>query len=504
MAVKRFSLYHLFRFLAISFLIGASMPCGCATNPVTREREFMTVSENKEFKIGQDVDKEVREKLGVYLELPELRSFVKNMGETIGRQSGRPGIIYRIEIIDTPDFNAFAVPGGFVYVHRGLLERMNSADELASVLGHEIGHVAARHSAAQISKSQLLNIGLFALAVATGGASQDYGQLIDLGSAMAFNKFSRDDEREADHLGIQYMLGAGYNPKASIDMMEQLQKLHEKEPSALEVWFMTHPPTRERIENLGREIKELRQNQHGVLDRPVKRNDLISLLDGLAVGEWNGSELINRDRYYNKEFLLSLAIPEGWIAQINNKEYTSVFGHTQKGFLVYLNVEPLQTPKSTTDYFKDFENDLKRLGLKRIVDFITSQKLPHGALAGVFSGYSRNMGAIMVEGIAFTKDANAFSLICFCKEKDFKEFQPHAESMAESIAFISQAEAATIKPARIRVHEVKKGETWESITKEYFSSSKEMGKLAEYNGFEVSDHLNAGTLLKIPPSLRIQ
>ena len=185
--------------LLVCFLI----LCGCAMNPAKKEREFMIVSEEKEFKIGQGVDKQVREDMGVYLELPELRSLVKEVGETIGRKSDRPDLIYRIEIIDSPDFNAFALPGGFIYVHRGLLERMNSVDDLASVLGHEIAHVAARHSAAQISKNQLMNIGLIGLSVATKGAVQDYGQLINIGAALAFNKFSRDDEREADYFGTK-------------------------------------------------------------------------------------------------------------------------------------------------------------------------------------------------------------------------------------------------------------------------------------------------------------
>ena len=213
--------------------------------------------------MGQKVDKQVREEMGVYLELPELRSLVKEVGETIGRNSDRPDLIYRVEIVDSPDFNAFALPGGFVYANRGLLERMNSADELASVLGHEIAHVAARHSAAQISKAQLMNIGLIGVAIATDGAINDYGQLIQLGGALAFNKFSRDAEREADYFGTEYMVRAGYNPEASIDVMEQIQRLQTREPSQFEAWFMTHPPVAERLGNLHSEIDRLRSEQSG-------------------------------------------------------------------------------------------------------------------------------------------------------------------------------------------------------------------------------------------------
>ncbi|MFC1841224.1 M48 family metalloprotease [Thermodesulfobacteriota bacterium] len=207
----------------------------CATNPATNRMELMLVSENKEFDIGKGVDKQVREEMGVYLEKPELRNLIKEIAENIGEKSHRPDLIYRAEIVDTPDFNAFAVPGGFVYVHRGLLERMNSTDELASVMGHEIAHVAARHSASQISKMQLSKIGLLIATVATGGELQNYGDLINIGSVLAFSKFSRDDEREADHFGIRYMTDAGYHPGASISVMKTIQGLHEEEPGALEV-----------------------------------------------------------------------------------------------------------------------------------------------------------------------------------------------------------------------------------------------------------------------------
>ena len=309
MSVKDLCRHFLFKNIVLTLVLWGFILSACAINPATKRREFMIMSEDKEFQMGQQVDKQVREEMGVYLELPELRSHIQKIGENIGRQSDRPHVIYRIEIVDSPDFNAFAVPGGFVYVHRGLLERMNSTDELASVLGHEIAHVAARHSAAQLSKAQLLNIGLFGLTVATQGAIQDYGQFIDIGAALAFNKFSRDDEREADRFGTQYMVAAGFNPMASIKAMKQIQELQKREPTAFETWFMTHPSTTERLTNLGYEISGLRGSRPDVLDRPIERNEFIALLEGLAVGEWNGNEMVIGSTYYNREYRPSLNGP---------------------------------------------------------------------------------------------------------------------------------------------------------------------------------------------------
>ncbi|SPD73589.1 putative Peptidase M48, Ste24p [uncultured Desulfobacterium sp.] len=499
----RSPIFNTFRFPSAALVFCALLIFGCATNPATRKMELMLVSEDKEFEIGQSVDKKVREEMGLYLEQPQLRSYVKQMGEAIGRQSDRPGLIYRIEIVDTPDFNAFAVPGGFVYVHRGLLERMNSADELASVLGHEIAHVAARHSAAQISKAQLLNIGLIGVNIATGGALQDFGQLVNLGSVLAFSKFSRDDEREADYFGTKYITSAGYNPNGAINMMEQLKKLNERKPSSMEVWFMTHPPTDERINELSYQTKDMGMNQPQVLDRPIRRNEFIALLDGMAVGEYNGKEMVKGDRYYNKEYLFSLEIPQGFMSQINSKNYTAVFADPKKGMEVYLGIEPLQKIKTTTEFFSDFEKRLEKAGLKKKTGIDGSRNLSNGALSSILSGYDSRAGSVMAEAIAFVKETNGFSMIGLSKEDNFKNFQPVMEAMANSISFISQEKANTLGPSRLKVHKVERGETWEDITKRYFSSPDQKDRLAEYNGYKVSQDPEPGTLIKIPPSLRV-
>ncbi|MBN2467855.1 MAG: M48 family metalloprotease [Deltaproteobacteria bacterium] len=488
------------RLVGVGFIL--LLVIGCAVNPATKERELMIVSEDQEFRIGQGVDKQLREEMGVYLELPDLRALVKEVVENLGRNSDRPHLIYRVEIVDTPDFNAFAVPGGFVYVHRGLLERMNSVDELASVLGHEIAHVAARHSAAQISKAQLMNIGLLGVAVATKGAVQDYGQLINMGAALAFNKFSRDDEREADYFGTQYLTLAGYNPRASIEVMKHIQRLETREPSTVEVWFMTHPPTSERLVNLNHEIEKLSAKQPETLLRSYQRNRFIRLLDGLVVGEWNGNELIRGDNYYNKEYLLQLEIPQGWQARINSKDYAALFADAKKDYSAYFDIEPLQTRKTVEEYSKDFEQKLRRAGLRQEKTYATNELLPHGAKTTVYSGYDGSRGAIMVEGAVFVSGANGYSLIGSSKREDFDEFRPLLESMVANLRFISQQEANQLQPPRLQIHTVEKGESWGSLTQKYFGVTEEKAKLAEYNGFEVSQVPPPGTLIKVPPSLR--
>jgi len=178
--------------------------------------------------------------------------------------------------------------------------------------------------------------------------------------------------------------------------------------------------------------------------------------------------------------------------------------HPKKKFFIYFKIEPLQSRKRTEDYYRDFEDHLNRAGLKKSNDVEPSRQLPHGALAGIFTGRENRLGPIMAEVIAFTKDTNGYSLVCICKKDDFTEFQSLAESISMSLNFISQEEATELEPACMRIHEVETGETWEGITEKYFSSSKGMNKLADYNGLEISQDLTAGDLLKIPPALHIR
>ncbi len=295
-----------------------------------------------------------------------------------------------------------------MYAHRGLLERINSIDELASIMGHEIAHVSARHSASQLSKQQLLNIGVLGAAIATGGAIQQFGDLVNIGSVLAFSKFSRDDERQADDLGMRYMVDAGYNPKGAIDAMKTIQRLNDSVPGALETWFMTHPPTEERIQSLTNELNTLSAKNPEILKRGIKRNEYIRLLDGMAVGEYNGKELIKGDRYFNREYLISIPIPSGWQGHINTKGYIAVFEEIKnKGYTLF-NIEPLKKIISTEEYMKAIVTALVRQGLKKEAPL--TESLSHGAMAASLTGTADGK-QIKLNLAAFVKGDMGFNFL---------------------------------------------------------------------------------------------
>src|SRR6185503_2507858 len=185
---------------------------------------------------------EILNEFEVYEEKPELNAMVDRIGKRIAETSPRPQLPWTFTLLDTPMVNAMALPGGYVYVTRGILERMNSEDELAGVIGHEVAHVSARHSTASLSRGTLAQAGLVTAAVLAGEENtQKYGAIAMIGAGLLFTKYSRGQETQADLLGTKYMAGSGYNPRGSEYMLGAWQRLEGGRVSTLERYFMDHP-----------------------------------------------------------------------------------------------------------------------------------------------------------------------------------------------------------------------------------------------------------------------
>src|SRR5262245_49216545 len=195
---------------------------GCAKNPVTGKREIVLVSQSQEIAMGQESHLQVREEYG-FVDHASSQTYIQTVGRKLAAVSHRPELEWHFTVVDSPVVNAFAIPGGYVYLTRGILAYIRSEAELAAVMGHEIGHVTARHTVRQLTRTQLTQIGL-----GVGGAlSHTFGQFGDLANSavgVLFLRFSRDDEREADRLGIEYAAKAGYDPREVSYFFEVLRQ----------------------------------------------------------------------------------------------------------------------------------------------------------------------------------------------------------------------------------------------------------------------------------------
>lgn len=227
---------------ALVFLLGLGL-AACAVSP-TGQPQFSLVSPAQEVEAGRQLSREIEQKVRL-LQDPAITDYINRVGQRLAAVSDWREIRYHFKVVDAKEVNAFALPGGYIYVHKGLLEAAANEAELASVLGHEVGHVAAHHPAAQLSMAygaQLIASALLGQNPALWG--QMAAQILG-GAGLA--AYSRSQELEADALGIRYLARAGYDPRASTAFLEKLLALHRREPGALERFFASHPPTSERL-----------------------------------------------------------------------------------------------------------------------------------------------------------------------------------------------------------------------------------------------------------------
>jgi predicted Zn-dependent protease len=240
------------RFMWLTGMGAAGVAVGCATNPVTGESQFMMVSEQEEIQIDRQYSPmQFSEDCGPVQD-SSLNAYVSGVGRSLAARTHRPTMPYSFRVVNANYINAYAFPGGSIACTRGILLKLDNEAELAALLGHEIGHVNARHTAQQLSKGQLSNIlvgGLSIIAdVAAPGMGQVASTLGGVGAGAFLASYSRDNERQADALGTEYMVKAGYGPDGMVGLMEVLNSLNKSKPSSIGVMFATHPMSDERYQ----------------------------------------------------------------------------------------------------------------------------------------------------------------------------------------------------------------------------------------------------------------
>lgn len=274
-------------------------------NPVTGKRELSLISEQGEISLGQESDEEIRAQYGVYDD-PTWNDYIQKIGQKLAPHTHRPQLTYHPAVLDTPVVNAFALPGGYIYFTRGILAMMSSEAELAVVMGHEMGHVTARHSVRRMSQLILVQLGL----VVGSALSETFAKIsgvAGIGIQLLFLKYSRDDERQSDALGIEYARKGGYNPAEMVGFFNALEKLGDlSKGHRLPGFLSTHPLTSERIEKTRGMVLA------GDAQLDVKRMDYIQRLDNMIYGEDPRQGFVEGQAFYHPLLRFSFSFPSGW------------------------------------------------------------------------------------------------------------------------------------------------------------------------------------------------
>ncbi|MBW3563456.1 MAG: M48 family metalloprotease [Acidobacteria bacterium] len=468
----------------------------CSTNPATGKRELSLISQQQELAIGAQAHQDTLRQFGVYDEKPEINRMVDRVGQRIAAVSDRPDLEWTFTVLDSPMLNAMALPGGYVYITRGMLERMNTEDELAGVLAHEIAHVTNRHAAQRISQAQLAQLGLVAGAIIAGPeAAQQYGDLAQLGASLLFQRYSRQQETQSDLFGTAYMAEAGYNPHGAEQMLRTLDRLRDQEASSIDQYFQSHPDPAKRVGDVQRQIAEIDATGSSISQRSMDRGPFISNLEGMITGRSTERVTVKNNTVYEKTHGMVLSYPASWEAQAG---FGGVFQLVNKNGQGSIQVDEIPLERIPT---RNVQNALRQhfqqMGLKYQRSYEARAKTGQRFVVDLWAGQTRQ-GTLAVETTHFENAGNAVVFI---------EISPASAAsqapMGSTLAALSfdQRTARAATPPRLKVGQAGSGDTWSNLARRATGDLGDANEIAAINGFDAGAGVPRGLVVKLPEQI---
>jgi len=426
----------------------------CATNPVTGQRELMFMNEAQEVAIAQESDSQIKEEMGVYND-SELQAYVDDIGQRMAMISERPQLPWRFTVVDVPAVNAFAVPGGAIYITRGILPFLDSEAELAAVVGHEIGHVTARHSAQQYTRQISGQLGLLALEVFVPQA-RSFGQLSSQALGLLFLRYGREDELQADRLGARYEATLGWDPAAAPAFLSMLGRLAEAEGNRRGVpnWMSTHPDPLSRVKEIISTVAELKS---GGGSFATNRDEWFRRIDGIVYGDNPEQGLVLDSAFLHPVLRFRIDFPDQW--EIVNSSQQVMAQAPGGDVLMILRV--VREPQG---------QNIREIALNsmRAAGFRLTEGKPEAigsfnAYVGVYQGQLEGLGAVTMRAAHMLHDGEVYLIAGAVAPEGFRQADSAFLSSIRSFRRLSVAEAEAIHPNRVGLYVVRNGDTWKSI-----------------------------------------
>jgi predicted Zn-dependent protease len=460
----------------------------CATNPATGKREFSLMSEEQEIAIGQDSDAGIRREMGVY-EDQALQRYVSDVGLRLARTSERPTLPWHFTVVDVPAINAFALPGGYIYITRGILPFLDSEAQMAGVLGHEIGHVTGRHAAKQYSRATGASLGLILGSIFAGEAAGAVAQAGQTGLGLLFLKNSRDDEVEADALGVRYVARAGWDPGGIPQMLTTLGRIEEaSDNKGVPNWLQTHPQPEDRV----RRVQDLVAAAEAGAERfTVDREGFLKRIDGIVFGDDPDQGVVRGSSFVHRSLRFAFDFPPGW--DVTNGQ-TQVAAKEPGGRSVMV-LQTVQQPQGRT--LEDVAvGGMQRAGFRAVAGSQTTVN-NLTAYVGTYQGTLQELGRVQLRAAHILQDRNVFLVAGIAPVDGYAKMEPTFTTSIRSFRPLSRAEAESVRPNRIDLYTARPGDTWQSIAASQGKGVVKATTLAIMNDHAVDEQPRAGERLKI-------
>jgi predicted Zn-dependent protease len=449
----------------LASLVLASAVGGCARNPVTGQLQLALVSEAQEIQMGQQASQQIEASIGL---VPDeaLQSYFHAIGARMAATSERPHLPWRFRVVDDPTPNAFALPGGFIYVTRGLLALMNSEAELASVIGHEIGHVTARHSVDMISRAQLAQIGL-GLGMIFFPGLEPFGGLAGAGMELLFLRYGRDAEHQADELGFGYALEQGYDVRQMANVFATLQRVGEAEgQSPLPSWASTHPNPGDRIQRTQERAAALEQPEALRLGLPEFNARIENIVYGPNPrhGIFQGAVFLHPDLRFRMEF------PQGWRTQ--NLPQAVIGVSPQQDAAIQLSLTAGTPDQAAQAFFRQ----------QGVAAGQTTRETINGNPAIVSLFQAQTQQGVVQGYIAFISyGGRTYQLLGYSPQARFATYDRPFRAVIGSFAQLTDPQVLAIQPNRLRVVRTDQAMTLSAFNQR-FPSVVPIAQLAIING----------------------
>ena len=439
--------------LLISFSL-LSLVISCSVNPVTGERDFVLMSEEAELEMGRKYYSQILQSQALYQD-PKIQSYVQSIGDSLAELSHRSDLIYRFTVLDSPDVNAFALPGGYIFINRGLMVYLSSEEELAAVLGHEIGHVTARHSVRQISQAQVLSIISYAVAREAGSAA---GDLANIASGALVAGYGRDMELQADSLGAEYMAKQGYS---ALGMIDTISVLKEHELYSTEVSkrrgsnqqtyhgiFASHPSNDSRLKEVIKKADSLRKDS-------LESNSLnyLKRIEGMTYGDSQVAGILRKNGFYHKDLDIRLISPDNW--EVFNTPNSLTFIAPEGKASLQVSVSD-QVRKETP------KNYLSRLTSGEVYQ---SKELKLGGHQAFLTLLEENFRISRIAIVFKNKRIFTFYGTTEKNGLDIGEFDNQFLSIIESFRDLKATEIELTEPLLIKSYKVARGDSYSSLAR---------------------------------------
>ncbi len=476
-----------FRRIAV-IVFGALGLTHCAQNPVTGGKDFVLMSEQQEIQMGAQAHADVLKEYAA-LDNPALQAYVNGVGQRLAQQSHRPNLQWHFTVVDSPDVNAFALPGGYVYITRGIMAYLNSEAELAGVVGHEIGHVTARHGVRQQSASTAVGLGAVLGSILVPGLNNQAGASLLQTLAQAWTAgYGRDHELESDRLGAEYLAKTGYRPQAMIDVIGVLKnqelfsaeqaKRDGRQPRTYHGTFATHPSNDARLLQVVGEA-----NKYTVANPREGRSDYLQKMAGVYFGDSPDQGVIRNNALLHEKLGLAIQFPPGW--RVQNRP-DRVVALSPKGDAV---VELQQGPK----------HDRALETLQKGVKLDAGARYDSGSLSGypaAFAAGAQQGKPVVVAAVVFY--GTQYLIGGMAKDKAVYERERSAMRAAiNSFRAITPAERLAARPHLLQLITAQPGMTMATLARQSPLGADAESQLRLMNDLYPSGEPKPGQLLKI-------